>query len=295
MGGPSSGRGLSGRVIWVAAAFAALLAVTVVLAMEVRALRPLQSQVRRLRAFPHPGEWVPTVTAVSITGDSVVVGETTPGRAQLLVFFTTTCEFCKASLDSWKEISAALAADSAGRFDVLWISASKHRLDEGLRRASRHSVYDCEDAQHQVDQGVRGKGGSDDSPAQPLGKNCLRASVGIRFALRARLGSCRRWFGGRAGHRARFGVRFVVIDISMTSVPSPFAGASREGITKDGAGSFCCDCALVWSVGSVRRAKGPKCAALLSGPRELVRALQGWTRKLRGLLRRCRGIHLQLL
>ena len=87
-------------------------------------LRPLERQVRQLRAFPRAGQWMPTVRAVSTTGDSLTLGETTSGRAQVLIFFTTTCPYCKENLDAWKRISSELAADSARRFDVVWVSGS---------------------------------------------------------------------------------------------------------------------------------------------------------------------------
>lgn len=102
------------------AAFA--MGTVLVLGAEVRALRGTQRQVQRMKAFPHAGQWVPTIRVGTLTGDSMTMGETTPGRAQVLIAFSTTCPYCLATLPKWKALTDSLRKD--GRFDVLWISAS---------------------------------------------------------------------------------------------------------------------------------------------------------------------------
>ena len=66
----------------------------------------------RLRS-PQPGYSVPTFTNQTIDGAPVRLGEREEGR-QLVFFFTTTCEFCLASLPAWREITDASARRYAG-------------------------------------------------------------------------------------------------------------------------------------------------------------------------------------
>lgn len=95
-----------------------------VLSSQVRALRPLERQVRRMRGFPHTGQWFPTTQLVSSKGDSLVIGETKSGRAQVLIMFNYQCPYCRASLPAWRELSDSLMRDPTGRVDVVWISPS---------------------------------------------------------------------------------------------------------------------------------------------------------------------------
>lgn len=98
--------------------------VIVVLALEVRALRPKARELQRRKAFPYAGQVQPTVRAVSLGGDTIVVGEAAPGRAQLLIFFAASCPYCKENVPAWKRITAQRRADTAHRFDVVWVSLS---------------------------------------------------------------------------------------------------------------------------------------------------------------------------
>jgi len=103
---------------------AIMLAIIVVLALEVRALRPKARELQRRKAFPYAGQVQPTVRAVTLDGDTVVVGEAASGRAQLLIFFAANCPYCRENVGAWMRITAQLRADSAKRFDVIWVSLS---------------------------------------------------------------------------------------------------------------------------------------------------------------------------
>ena len=108
------------------------------LSVEVRTLRGYQRQVQRMKSFPYVGQWVPTTRAATTTGDSVTIGETVPGRAQLLIAFSTTCEYCLATLPRWKQLTDSLRRDERRRFDVVWISASS--WDSTRAYAARHGL-----------------------------------------------------------------------------------------------------------------------------------------------------------
>ena len=64
--------------------------------------------------------YVPAVTLPSVNGDTVLLGQAPPGQAQVLFVFSTTCEFCKASLAAWKQIAAELTAGE--RVEVVGVS-----------------------------------------------------------------------------------------------------------------------------------------------------------------------------
>jgi len=125
---------------WWLATTAVLLAgvVIVVLALEVRALRPQAIELKRMRAFPFVGQWVPTVRAVTLQGDSVTVGETSKGRSQVLIFFTVSCPYCRQTLPAWKRITAELLADSARRHDIYWVSLSA--ADSTRQYVAEHGI-----------------------------------------------------------------------------------------------------------------------------------------------------------
>lgn len=101
-----------------------LSAITIGLAMEVRALAPQARALQRGKVMPVPGMFVPTVRAATTAGDSITVGETKAGRSQVLIYFATTCQYCRETLPAWTRISRALLADSLRRFDVVWVSMS---------------------------------------------------------------------------------------------------------------------------------------------------------------------------
>lgn len=72
------------------------------------------------RTVPRAGVYLPEVTLPSITGDSLHVAGGKAGQRQVLLYFTTECPYCRASLSSWNR----LAQDLEGRAGVIGISLS---------------------------------------------------------------------------------------------------------------------------------------------------------------------------
>jgi peroxiredoxin len=71
--------------------------------------RTLGNQNRALlrRAIePQPGLFVPAYPAVTIERVPVTLGA--PGQHQVLIFFRTTCPYCRASTPSWNKVAARL-------------------------------------------------------------------------------------------------------------------------------------------------------------------------------------------
>ena len=90
------------------AALVAASGLVVKLSMQQRTLvdrvRELTTRVRD----PYVGFYVPAVTLRSVTGNSVRLGEVPSGNAQVLLVFSTTCRFCRASLPEWKRMVSQL-------------------------------------------------------------------------------------------------------------------------------------------------------------------------------------------
>jgi hypothetical protein len=116
------------------------LALAVILAtkeVQLRALRPLSHELKRLRAMPATGDYVPLLRATSIAGDSMTVGETKPGRSQVLFAISTSCVICEAVRPTLERIADSLrTADH----DVIWLSISGR--DSTVAYRSAHQIRD---------------------------------------------------------------------------------------------------------------------------------------------------------
>lgn len=109
-------------------ALAGALALVIALTIRLSQSRAEHRQTRRLAAYLHAGSYVPPVPAVTLAGDSLVLGETPAAdERQVLLLFTTTCQYCKAMLPTW-----AALADSLQRADprirVIGVSLDSLRL-----------------------------------------------------------------------------------------------------------------------------------------------------------------------
>ncbi len=102
------------------AALVAASGLVVKLSMQQRALldrvRELTTRVRD----PYVGIYLPAVTLKSVAGDSVRLGEAPSGNAQVLLVFSTTCRFCRASLPEWKRMVSQLRGSSG--VEILGVS-----------------------------------------------------------------------------------------------------------------------------------------------------------------------------
>ena len=78
------------------------------LSMQQRALLDRVSTLTTRVRDPYVGFYVPAVTLRSVAGDSVRLGQVPSGSAQVLLVFSTTCQFCLASLREWKRIVSQL-------------------------------------------------------------------------------------------------------------------------------------------------------------------------------------------
>lgn len=77
---------------------------------DYRGLADEHTELRQRLQWPHAGYSVPTFTAATIDGEPVTLGERERGR-QLVFFFSTTCEFCLASLPAWRRLAETSEAE----------------------------------------------------------------------------------------------------------------------------------------------------------------------------------------
>jgi hypothetical protein len=116
------------------------LALTVIIAAkeaELRALRPVSREIKRLRAMPAVGAYVPLLRTVSVAGDSLTIGETVLGRSQVLFAISTSCAICEAVRPTLERLADSLrTADH----DVIWLSISGR--DSTIAYRAKHQLRD---------------------------------------------------------------------------------------------------------------------------------------------------------
>lgn len=89
---------------WLTRALGGLLAIAVLaLGISYRSLRSERDAILRRFSQPHPGMLVPAYTTTTLTGDTLTLGAMSHDGRQVLVFFTTTCQYCRAS---WPAVKA---------------------------------------------------------------------------------------------------------------------------------------------------------------------------------------------
>jgi len=101
-------------------ALAAASVLVVVLAAQKRDLLDRIDALNTRIRYPFAGLYVPAVAMPAVGGDTVVLGQPPPGHVQVLFVFSTSCQYCKASLPAWKQIAAELAASD--RAEVVGVS-----------------------------------------------------------------------------------------------------------------------------------------------------------------------------
>lgn len=93
----------------------------VVLAQQNRALTRKNNDLLWRSISPQVGLYVPAASLPSLNGKQVTIGEPKPGGRQVLFVFTTTCQYCRASLPAWESI-ATRARSSQSDIEVYGVS-----------------------------------------------------------------------------------------------------------------------------------------------------------------------------
>lgn len=104
---------------------AAVSALVVLLSKRVVDLSEAYSELKTRSTLPHAGYVVPTIQAIALNGDSIVVGQLADSLGRQVVFvFTTTCPYCRATLPVW-----GLVFDSLARLPTAGVQVVAMSLD----------------------------------------------------------------------------------------------------------------------------------------------------------------------
>jgi peroxiredoxin len=88
---------------------AASLAMVWQLTREVRSLRTSVVRARQRAVLPRTGQYVPPLQTATMAGDSIALAAD-DGQRRVLLYFTSTCAFCRAEVKSWQALAERLRA-----------------------------------------------------------------------------------------------------------------------------------------------------------------------------------------
>ena len=117
-------------------ALAVALALVGVLGAQNRSLERRYFKLAEQARLPYPGLTVPAFDAATLAGDSVRIGESREGSAQILFFFTSTCPHCKATLPAWNRI----ASEAGRQGEVAIYGIQLDSAQSGLEYAEAHGL-----------------------------------------------------------------------------------------------------------------------------------------------------------
>jgi peroxiredoxin len=84
------------------------LALVATLGVQSRGMRRSIMALERRAFLPYAGMVVPVVEVTSLTGETVTIGDPAVEKRQVLLFFTTTCGYCRETLSAWQQIADSL-------------------------------------------------------------------------------------------------------------------------------------------------------------------------------------------
>jgi hypothetical protein len=129
---------------WTVGVYVALVLAIGIVVLLARAHRELETRYQRLAersAWLHPGSYVPPVSAVSLTSDTLTIGAPPAGVRQVLLVFTTTCPYCRASLPAWQSLAArADSTPALGGVTPRVIGLSLDSLEATIAYVREHGV-----------------------------------------------------------------------------------------------------------------------------------------------------------
>ncbi len=112
------------------------LALVGVLGTQNRSLERRYAALAEQARLPYVGLTVPPFDAATLDGDSVRIGKSGEGSAQILFFFTTTCPYCRATLPAWNRI----ASEAGKQGEVAIYGIQLDSAQSGLEYAEEHGL-----------------------------------------------------------------------------------------------------------------------------------------------------------
>ena len=140
-------RGVQHQLPTVALLVAAVLVVT--LTLQNRSLQDRYAELQERTAWPYAGLFVPPFTSPSVLDSTpVLVGESVEGHRQLLLFFTTTCQYCRASLPAWKELGQIFEDDPSVEVVAISLDSVRATRDYAIKHALSSPVITFPDRKY---------------------------------------------------------------------------------------------------------------------------------------------------
>ena len=102
-------------------ALAGALALVAVLGAQSRGMRDRIVVLERRAFLPYAGMVVPAVQAMTLAGDTITIGDPPSEGRQVLLFFTTTCGYCRETLPAWQQLATTLRSSAEG-VEVIGVS-----------------------------------------------------------------------------------------------------------------------------------------------------------------------------
>ena len=97
-------------------------------------------QTRYVKALrePLPNSYMPAFQTATLDGQPVTVGQLPQAGRQVLLVYTTTCPYCKASLPAWKRIASVVDTMTSPHAQVYGVSLDS--VDVTRRYAARNAL-----------------------------------------------------------------------------------------------------------------------------------------------------------
>lgn len=119
-------------------ALALAAALVVWLGRDKQSLLAENAQLRERILSPYPGMYMPAFRTATLDGAPVTVGEAASGERQVLFVFTTTCQYCKATLPAWSRIAREARTPGGAAPTVLGVSLDS--VDVTRKYAAEHRL-----------------------------------------------------------------------------------------------------------------------------------------------------------
>jgi peroxiredoxin len=121
----------------------------VVLTLQNRSLQNRYAELQERSAWPHAGLAVPPFTARALFDSTEVpVGEPQEGHRQLLLFFTTTCQYCRTSLPAWRQLSQLLQDDSSVATVAISLDSAQSTREYAIQHGMSSHVITFPDSKY---------------------------------------------------------------------------------------------------------------------------------------------------
>lgn len=108
------------------------LALVGVLTVQKNRLEARYEALRERATSAQPGQLLPWVPVTTLDGDTLTLGAPAVGEPQILLLYTTTCPYCRATVPAWNEIAQRAQGARVLGIQLDAGSAEAYRAEHGL-------------------------------------------------------------------------------------------------------------------------------------------------------------------